>query len=170
MKLDFSEIKDWKEFEDMIAEYFRQIKAEGNHVIDVAVEQSGNGPDGGRDIIVTLRINDSIQSFERKWLIQCKFHSGILKESELSTINIPGKIHEYGADGFLLITKEEVHSNITKMFENFRENCRLHYSYDIWNGNNLKTRLQEKNKLLQRYFPEYYNFTVQQEKKLEGIV
>lgn len=170
MKLEFDEIKDWQEFEDMIAEYFRQIKSDDNNVIDVAVEPTGNGSDGGRDILVTFKVNDSINSFKRKWVIQCKFHTGILKEKEMATINIPGKIHEYGADGFLLVVKDRVHANISKMFENFKKNCKFYYNYDIWTGNNLKTRIQEKDKLMKQYFPNYYSFTKEQEKKLEGIL
>jgi hypothetical protein len=103
MKFDLKEIEDWQEFEDMVAEYFRQIKSDDNNVTEVVVQPTGNGSDGGRDILVTFDVNDSVHSFERKWVIQCKFHEGILKEREMSTINIPGKIHEYGANGFLLV-------------------------------------------------------------------
>jgi len=169
MKLEFEEIKDWQEFEDMIAEYFRLIKYDDNNVTEVVVEPTGNGSDGGRDILVTFNASDSIQSFKRKWIIQCKFHTGILKEKEMATINIPGKIHEYGANGFLLIVKDRVHSNISQMFENFRKNCRLFYNYDIWNGNQLKSRIQEKDKLIMQYFPKYYKFTKDQEKQLEDV-
>ena len=170
MKLDFDELKDWQEFEDMIAEYFRQVKSDDNNVTNVLVEPTGNGSDGGRDILVSFNISDSIQTFERKWIIQCKFHKGILKEREIATINVPSKIHEYSADGFLLITKERVHANISLMFENLRKNCKFDYGYDIWTGNMLKSRIQEKDKLVGQYFPNYYAFTKEQEKRLEGIL
>lgn len=171
MKLDFAEIKDWQMFEDMVAAYFEQVKLEDNNVTEVLVEQTGNGPDGGRDILVTFNVNDSITPFSRKWIIQCKFYEGIVKERELSSINIPGKIHEYGADGFLLVVKGRVHSNVTRQFENLRKNCKLNYSYSIWNGSTLKNRIIGKSSVVELFFPEYHQYTTEREaQKLEGVL
>ena len=49
-KLDFEEIATWQEFEDLVADYFNAITEEKN-IIEVRVEPSGVGSDGGRDIL-----------------------------------------------------------------------------------------------------------------------
>ncbi len=117
MKIDFSDIDDWREFENLVADYFREIKSyDGNNLIDVQVEQSGGGPDGGRDILLTFNINDSIVSFKRKWLVQCKFYKGDVLKSHFSDQNLTSLIQEYNATGYLLVCKSNVHGGVTTMF------------------------------------------------------
>jgi hypothetical protein len=157
-KLDFAEISGWRDFEDLVADYFREVQKEEKNIIEVRVQSTGVGSDGGRDILVTFRITDSIISFERKWVVQCKFYKAALTKSNLSTINIPTLIHEYGADGYLLVCKSDVTSKVTEMFENLERECKLDYRYMIWRGNELKSRLQVKPSLIERYFPEHYEF------------
>lgn len=170
MKIDFKEIGNWEEFEDLTAEYFRQVKARDNNIIDVRVEPTGNGSDSGRDILVTFRVNDSVQTFKRIWVVQCKFVSNIVKEKELATINIPGKIHQYGADGFLLVVKNRIHSNISKMIEDYRKNCWANYSYEFWTGQEFKKRIKDIDNLVEQFFPEYHNYTKRRELKLNKIL
>ena len=122
MKLDFSEIKDWKEFENLAATYFKSIPAIlDNNVTEVKVQPSGEGSDGGRDILVTFRVFDGITVYKRKWVVQCKFYDKAVSKTQLSTINIPSLIHEYGADGYLLICKNDVTSKVSEMFENLEK-------------------------------------------------
>jgi hypothetical protein len=71
---------------------------------------------------------------------------------------------------FLLYVKDRVHANITKMFENLNDNCSFTYSYEIWNGSQLKSRVQEKYKLVKQYFPKFNEYTKVQEKRLEGKI
>jgi HJR/Mrr/RecB family endonuclease len=157
MKLDFSEIKNWKEFEDLAAAYFRSMPEIGaNSVKEVFVQPSGEGSDGGRDILVIFRISDSIITYERKWVVQCKFYNKAVSKSELSKINIPSLIHEYGAEGYLLICKNGVTSKVSEMFENLRNNCRFHYDYLIWDNNLFTEKIIDNKKILKRYFPKYY--------------
>ena len=98
MQLDFSEIQDWQQFEDLALAYFELVKNEENNISEVFIEPSGIGSDGGRDILLTLTVNDSLITFKRKWVIQCKFYNSAVTKDKLSDINIPGLIHEYGAD------------------------------------------------------------------------
>ena len=167
MKISINEIEDWEEFEDLVAAYFREVKNE-NNIIDVKVEPSGRGSDGGRDILVTFEVNDSIITYTRKWVVQCKFYDTAISKTHLATVNIPSLIHEYGADGYLLVCKNNPAQKVTEMFEDFRKNCRFKYSYWIWNGRDLLGRIQIKDKLLKQYFPEYYNFTksIEKDKKI----
>jgi hypothetical protein len=109
-KLDLDEILDWQTFEGLLTDYFRETKEERN-IKNITVEASGEGSDGGRDILVTFLITDSIMSFERKWVVQCKYYGRSVSKTDLSTINIPTLIHEYNADGYLLVCKGNVTSN-----------------------------------------------------------
>lgn len=165
-KLDLDEISDWQTFEGLLTDYFSEIKEERN-IKDITVEASGEGSDGGRDILVTFLITDTIISFERKWVVQCKYCKRSVSKTDLSTINIPTLIHEYNANGYLLVCRGNVTSNVTKMFENLRDKCKMGYSYMIWTGSDLITQLlmQPPQPLIQKYFPEYYEFLKVQERR-----
>ena len=90
MKLDFSEIQDWKEFEDLVESYFRRIQnLKDTQIVDVKVEASGEGNDGGRDILLTFINNDSIVTYNRVWVVQCKFYERSVSKRELNNLNIP---------------------------------------------------------------------------------
>jgi len=166
-KLDFDEISGWREFEDLVAAYFKEFKKKEKNIIDVKVQPSGEGSDGGRDILITFRITDSIVPFERKWVVQCKFHEQAISKTHLSTINIPTLIHEYGADGYLLVCKGNVTSKVSEMFESLSAKCKLGYSYEFWSGDELKTRLLLKPTLIKRYFPEHNKFLESQKRRLK---
>lgn len=157
-KIDFSELTDWKQFEDLTAEYFEEIRhVEGNHLTEVMVESVGKGADGGRDILLTFRIHDSILSFERKWVVQCKFYE-TLKKSNLDKVNISTLIDEYQADGYLLICKNSVTNGVTTTFENLRKNCRRNYKYLIWNGSAFVKKLYKTSNLHEHYFPKFFDY------------
>jgi len=119
------------------------------------VEHSGVGTDGGRDVLVRFRIKDFITSFERKWVVQCKFHEQPVSKSYLSTVNIPTLIHEYGANGYLLVCKNEVTSGVRTMFANLNDKCKFGYHYECWIGSDFKERLNLKHALVERFFPAY---------------
>ena len=160
--IDFDEIPDWQTFENLVAAYFRQVNEQSNSV-NIAVKPSGEGADGGRDILVTFHLTDSIISFERKWVVQCKFYKKSVSKSKLSTVNIPTLIHEYKADGYLLVCKNDVTSSVSTMFENLERNCRMNYDYLFWNGSEFAARLNiiPYKPVIQTDFPEYYQFLLQ---------
>ena len=169
MKIDFTEISDWEEFEDLGADYFREIKRlDSNQIIDVKVEPSGKGTDGGRDILVTFRVYDSIVTFERKWVVQCKFYKTLLKRN-LDSINITTLIKEYDACGYLLIAKNSIQSGVTQTFENLRNKCRNGFSYETWNGNHFRQKLSLVGSLHQQYFPKYFEYTQERDAILAKI-
>ncbi len=159
--IDFDEISNWQTFENLVAEYFRQIKDQ-NNIVDIKVEPSGEGADGGRDILVTFQLTDSIIPFERKWVIQCKFYKNSVSKTTLSTVNIPTLIQEYEANGYLLVCGGDVTSSVSTMFENLRIKCKMNYSYMFWNGSEFTSKLYmlRPQPLIQQYFPEYYQFLV----------
>jgi hypothetical protein len=157
-RIDFDEIEDGLQFEDLVASYFNIIKEEKNIKDVVRVKQSGEGTDGGCDILVTFRITDSIVSFERTWVVQCKFKEKAISNRELSTINIPTLIHSYKANGYLLVCKNRTTSGVTQLFDRFGGECKLGYAYMIWTGNELKERLRLHRPLIAQYFPEHSEF------------
>jgi predicted helicase len=169
-KLDFDEISRWGDFENLVADYFKVNKKVKN-IKEVRVDPSGKGSDGGRDILVTFRFNDSIDTFERKWVVQCKFHKKAVSNKDLSTVNIPTLVHQYNADGYLLVCRNNVTSNVSKMFEDLNDACKMNYQYTIWTGSIFLTQLytQRPRPLIQKYFPKYYLFVHSKEGRLRGI-
>lgn len=157
MELSFKEISNWQRFENLIAAFFRNQKNEYN-VIDVEVQQTGRGSDGGRDIVVKFQVSDSVSVFTRKWIIQCKFYNRDLRKSDIADVNIPGLIHQYKADGYLLVCKQGVVNTLSQFFEDLNKNCRFDYSYVFWIGDEFKEKLLTATDitLLKLYFPVYY--------------
>ena len=158
-KLSFDEIRSGEEFEDLVAQYFRVIKgSEGNSIKDVRVEPSGKGSDGGRDILLVFELYDSIMKFQRKWVVQCKFLSKLSTgKSDIGDVNIPTLIHEYGAEGYLLIVRNEVTNELQNSFDRLNQSCKLGYTYEIWRGSQFLSLLGVAPKsLIEQYFPNYY--------------
>ena len=159
MNLSFEEITDGDHFEDLVAEFFRNLKNDPeNNITNVDVFQSGIGNDGGRDILIEFDLSDDIKIFKRKWVVQCKFHNGTISPSRVQSVNIPTLIHSYGASGYLLVCKSRPTSGLTNLFERLSNECRNNYQYECWNGNQFLSKLRLKNELHSIYFPKYHNY------------
>jgi len=166
-RLSFDEIQNWQLFEDLAADYFKEIKGDQEfNVTNVEVRQTGAGGDGGRDILITLSVNDSIVSFKRIWVVQCKFYTENVGKHHLADVNIPSLIHEYGADGYLLICKNHVTASLSTMIENLKDRCRFNYQYEVWNGTNFLSRIRIKPKLIENYFPLHHAYLLEQQNRL----
>jgi hypothetical protein len=165
MKLSFDEIVDWREFESLVASYFRELKEINTNVVDVKVQPSGEGNDGGRDILVTVQLTDSFTTFTRTWVVQCKFNGKPVGKSILSAHNIPTVIHQHGASGYLLVCKGDVSSRLSDMFEDLNKNCTFKYCYDYWNGEQFKDRIETRPNILRRYFPKFNRALERRQKK-----
>lgn len=165
MKLDLIEISDHKRFEDLVVSYFDDLKSEqGNNIIDIKIKPSGIGTDGGRDILITANISDGITTYNKTWVIQCKFHVSNISTDEIADINIPTLIHSYNAVGYLLICREKATSKLTDLFERLEQNCIFQNKYTIWSGEQFKTKILNREKILEQYFPEYFSYIT----KLKG--
>jgi hypothetical protein len=148
-KLTFDEIEDGYEFEELVASYLRNLP-------DTEVEKTGKGSDGGLDIILKIRVNDSIIGFTRKWVVQCKFHKRTIGKHNISDVNVPSLIHEYNADGYLLVCRRDINSRLSDMFRNLKQNCKFKYDYEFWTGSELKDRIILDENVIQKYFPNYW--------------
>ena len=157
--LSISEIRDWRQFEDLVAAYFRGlVDYPGNNIADVDVKPSGDGADGGRDIIVDLLISDDIKTFKRTWIVQCKFHTRPISPAEINEINIPSLIHSYRGDGYLLICSSRPTSGITNLFERLNEKCKDGYLYECWNGTQFLKKLLYREDIHSLFFPNYFRY------------
>lgn len=161
MILDLCEIPDDKKFEDLIVSYFEDLKLKkGINVVDVKVQPSGVGTDGGRDVLVTLRISDGIITFQKIWVVQCKFHASNISTNQISDINIPTLIHSYNASGYLLICREKPTSKLTDLFERLEANCMFKRKYIVWSGEQFKSKIIANMKILEQFFPNYYAYVL----------
>ncbi len=170
-RLSLDEIPDWQNFQQLVCGYFHAVKQDKEfNVDDVEVAVTGDGSDGGRDILVTLNVNDSINTFKRIWVVQCKFHNANISKSDLNDYNIPSLLHEYGAHGYLLVCRNSVTSPVSRMFEGLKANCPYKRSYAFWTGDDLLQRVRLKNNLIDHFFPKHSMFLKQQKVKAEEIL
>lgn len=165
MKLSLDDIQDWKQFEELVKHYFDGVQQQDeNTVVASFVEPSGEGADGGRDLLVTLKCKDSVIEYERVWVVQCKFHKESISPKHLAQTNIVGLLHQYNANGYLLVCKTGPTSGTTDMFERLR---RSHHSkcfkflFKIWTGEDIISLIYRRKDLQQQYFSDYWNFLKQ---------
>lgn len=159
MNLEYDEIKNGDQFEELVAEYFRLVKKnEDQNISNVKVEQSGIGTDGGVDILVEFEFSDDITVFKRRWVVQCKFHKENISPSKIQTINIPTLLHSHRASGYLLICRESPTSGLTQFFNRLNKECKEGHRYMCWTGSQFKNKLLLMEGLHQAYFPKYFNF------------
>jgi predicted helicase len=162
MHFELDEITDHRQFEDLAVSYFEDIKNEqGHNIVDIDVKPSGTGTDGGRDILVTLKVTDSIVTFERRWIVQCKFHNSDISTDKISDINIPVLLNSYRASGYLLICRRKPTSKLTDLFERL-ESASDGLKFLVWSGEQFKRLILVKSKrqILQQYFPKYFDYCV----------
>ncbi|MBM2816296.1 MAG: hypothetical protein HW421_3058 [Ignavibacteria bacterium] len=157
---NFDEIEDWKQFQSLVEAYFNELKNDPNNKIyQIEVIKSGVGGDGGRDILLTMNLDDEISTYSRKWVVQCKFNDKDLNLGNLDKINIPSLVHSLGADGYLLICRKYFTNNVQTFFANLNDNCKFKYRYELWDKDNFIDKLIDKDKILIHYFPKFYKYT-----------
>lgn len=168
-QITFDEIPDWQTFQDLVADYFRYLK--NDSIKEVQVEQVGIGPDGGVDIFVNFRLTDSVHCYNRKWIVQCKFYNEIVLKSHLKDVNPSSLVAEHGADGYLLVCKNDVQSGLAAALKQHQTNSPNNRCYAYWSGNQFITQLHQipLRPVIQRYFPRYYEYAHGREQKVKDI-
>lgn len=157
-----NEIKNWQQFEDLCSSYFDNIRDHGafnRTIIKSNASIGANGPDGGRDILADWTLEDPLRECNRRFVIQCKFYKKTLGLNEISEVNIPGLVHSYKANGYLLICKERVTTQVQDFFEKLNLNCKFNYEYIIWDGSKFEENLIGCNNenLYKHYFPKHFS-------------
>ena len=166
MKFDYRNIRDEDHFENLVADYFRELAENpDNNIVSVDAKQTGIGTDGGRDILVKLMFSDEIVTFTRIWVVQCKFRENNISPSEISSINIPTLIHSYNADGYLLVCKKNPTSGTTSMFERLDDQCIRQFEYKVWNGDQFLRMCRVMENLHSLYFSEYHEWILSKKEK-----
>lgn len=94
MLIDFSEIKDWRQFEDLVCDLLEKEEF-------IIEERAGRGTDEGRDIIAVGHFENVLERFSRRYLVQCKSWKKAISETEVP--NIIEKMEQHGTDSFLLV-------------------------------------------------------------------
>lgn len=139
----FSEIRgDGYGFQDLVKAYFQALsndKRKPLSVKEIDSDPTAVGSDGGKDILLTIRMNDSISNCERKWVVQCKFLDRNISPSHLWGTDIPTLLASHGADGYLLVCRYYPTEGTKQLFERLKRNTG--YDYEIWTGNDLLDKL-----------------------------
>jgi hypothetical protein len=174
MKNTFSlnEIEGWEQFQHVVGDYFMLGigHATSTSAVGHSATESGVGPDSGKDIIVSCTINDSVLPFERKWVVQCKSYQNTVRLRDISSVNIPTLVHRHGANGYLLVSKHEVHNQIRELFADLNGGiCKMGYKYEVWDGNQLHSKMLmlQSGPFFRKYFPDYQEFLADQEQRGE---
>jgi len=163
-ELNFDEIKDGHQFEELAAEYFRSLK----DIPGCLVQLVGVGQDGGKDILYEFHVTDLIKSTTRRWVIQCKFSKKNVSVPDLGGISIKDLIASHDACGYLLICRSRPTSGLHDHFDRLTKNCRDGYHYEIWTGEQFKQKLLLAPETLhQQFFPKYFDYLASRPKKSE---
>ncbi|SRR5260221_7785583 len=157
MALDYNEVRDWKEFQNLVSQYFKQISYLTDEV-ESTPDECGIGADLGKDLLVKISIRDRIAKYESKWIVQCKFVTHTVGPSDLSDYNLPTLINAHNATGYLLIVRNDVTANLRELFRCLNENSKsgLGYKYCCWNGNDFEALILDHPDLIKQFFPKYY--------------
>ncbi|MBL7987091.1 MAG: restriction endonuclease [Chlorobi bacterium] len=155
--LDLDEITSGTQFEELVVAYFKLLSEDrSNNVTEVIAGSTKIGPDGGVDVLVIFTMTDSLSQFKRTWVVQCKFHTKAIGQSQLSKINLPTLVQQYNAVGYLLICKT---NPTTQVATQFKELSNPQTQYLIWTGEEFKARLIEQPDIHKQFFPEYHAYT-----------
>jgi hypothetical protein len=156
VNLPISKIDDGYQFQQIIAEYFRALKHEKHdyQIADIHVEDNGIGGDDGCDIIVEFHFEDAIERHSQKWIVECKSQKRAVSIKNINSNNIDTILQSKGANGYLLVCKNDATSSLKRIFQQYNE--RNKFKYVIWNGSQLWHKLIRNLSLIEAFFPDYY--------------
>lgn len=154
--LDFKEIPaantangDQDSFELFAREF---LKAKGFSII----ENPDRGQDDGRDIIVSEDRLGIIGRTQIRWLVSCKHkaHSGSAVNAS-DEEDIHDRVQSHRCQGFMGVYSTVVSSPLSRKLKALEEKCEV----KIWDQESIEDALlndKAANKLIRRFFPEYY--------------
>lgn len=131
--LDFKELsQDGTDLERLVREIFVR---EG-----YKVHWTGKGSDGGRDLILTEKVQGPLSKFERTWLVQCKHKAfsgkSIGKEEANSLVTDCKRIN---ATGYLMVCTTSLSSGLIQAYKELSSG--LEFVIDYWDEVKLEDRL-----------------------------
>ena len=145
--IDFSRLKDWKQFQDLCADL---LEAEGFK----NVHSAGTGPDFGRDLWAEEELEFSAGLSETiKWIVQCKHYAGsgrAVGAGEIKEIQDYLELHK--ADGILIITDTSLSSAAVLKLEKFNDSKSNPYHAAFWDKRILTNKLLSHRDVFRKYF------------------
>jgi hypothetical protein len=149
-------IIDGYQFQQIIAEYFRSLKNEKHdfHIADIHVEDYGVGGDDGCDILVEFHFEDAIYRHTQKWVVECKSQARAVSLNDINSNNIETLLHSKGANGYLLVCKNDATASLKRIFQEINNNNK--HKCIIWNGSQLWHKFINSLSLIQAFFPDFY--------------
>jgi hypothetical protein len=116
---------------------------------------SGFGPDGGRDLTAMEPGAPDFGAFPRKWLVSCKDNAVGGEAVGYSDVgDVPGRLSQYGCQGFLLVCTTHPSSGLVDTFRGWADNGQ--YVFHYWDDPILRMLLRrpEASFVLDTYFPK----------------
>jgi len=150
--IDFREIPDDGEVWEQFA---RDFLAETGFQIETSPDR---GADGGKDLLVTERLEGKMNTYPFRWLVSCKHFAKSRKSvSEQDEPNIRERLESFRADGFLgfYSTLPSAGFNTRLMALRNENKIRDYRILDSREIENLLIRIGYS-KLMMRYFPDSY--------------
>lgn len=135
--IDFTELpSDGSAFEQLVRELLL--------IADLHPQWSGKGPDQGRDILISERSNGYLDTFNRRWLVQCKHfaHAGrsVGRDDVGSVID---DCRQVGATGYFLVCSTQPSSSLVTKLDEIRNRPENGLVTKIWDAVDIEKRLQE---------------------------
>jgi hypothetical protein len=139
MSIDFSEIKDWRQFEDLVCDL---LEKEEFYI----EERAGIGPDEGRDILVLGYFANSLERIERRYLVSCKYWNKPVPEAKVTDIR--DKMDQHKAQGFLFVAFD-ITSGLQKKLDGMKGEIPVRY----WLKRDIENRLIQHKDIFRKYLP-----------------
>jgi hypothetical protein len=164
MKLSFDEIKDESRFESLVTAYFGNLKTHKSAISQISVQSAGVGANSGWNLLVHTSTRDVIPlSFNRTWVVRCKFQKADISTNKIADINIPTLIHAHKAVGYLLVCNQRPTLKLIQLFNRLEKECTFGYRYQIISGEQLLLQLtsfEDNEPIIRQFFPKYYAYCI----------
>jgi len=161
------DINDGYTFQQIVAEYFRNLKNEKQdfHIAGIDVDDSGVGCDNGCDILVDFHFEDAIGRHSHRWVIECKSQKQAVSNRDININNLLGIIKKRKANGYLLVCK----NNATTSAKELLNGLKNEFDIEVWNGAQLWGKFIGSKRLIHSFFPDYYKEYFVENRSLENF-
>ena len=133
--IDYTELpQDGRAFEQLIREILL--------VYDLHPQWSGKGPDQGRDILATEKLEGPMGEAERTWLIQCKHfaHSG-RSVGRADVGSVVDDCRQVGAEGYLLACSTHPSASLVTKLKELEVWAENRLATQVWDSVDIEKRL-----------------------------